>query len=84
VDTPDDSLRAGALAERALRRAGLTQRVAKLLAGHGVRGPDELWSLTLTSSARSPGLRSLIKAIPGCGPQTASEIEAWWERGPGR
>jgi hypothetical protein len=87
VDTPDDSLcdetqRAVAHAERTLRSAGLSAQAAKLLAGHGVRRPDELWSMTLTSSANSLGLRSLLKAIPGCGPKTATEIEDWWERGP--
>lgn len=85
MDTPDDisaALLATAQAERALRGAGLTARAAKLLADHGVRGPDELWAMTLTSSAGSQGLRSLVKAIPGCGTQTATEIEDWWERGP--
>jgi hypothetical protein len=84
VDQPDDSLslRATAHAERALRSAGLSVQAAKLLAGHGVRGPDELWSMTLTSSASSSGLRSLLEAIPGCRPRTATEIEDWWERGP--
>jgi hypothetical protein len=82
VDTSDDSLRTTAQAERALRSAGLPAQAAKLLAKHGVRGPDELWSMTLTSSANSPGLRSLLQAIPGCTPQAATEIEDWWERGP--
>ena len=85
VQTPDDireSLFAAAHAERALRSAGLPAQAAKLLAGQGVRGPDELWSMTLTSSAGSPGLRALVKAIPGCGPQMATAIEDWWERGP--
>jgi hypothetical protein len=82
VDTPDDSLLAAARAERALRNAGLPAQAAKLLAGHGVRGPDELWSMTLTSSSNSLGLRSLLKAIPGCRPKTATEIEDWWARGP--
>lgn len=85
MDTPDDmrdSLLATAHAERALRSAGLSAQAARLLARHGVRGPDELRSMTLTSSARSPGLRSLIEAIPGCRPRTATEIEDWWERGP--
>lgn len=82
MDTPDDSLRATAHAERALRSAGLSPQAARLLARHGVRSPDELWALTLTSSAASPGLRSLLKALPGCRPKTATEIEDWWERGP--
>jgi hypothetical protein len=69
-------------AERGLRNAGLSARAAKLLAAHGVQGPDELWAMTLTSSAGSLGLRALLKAIPGCSVQTASEIEGWWERGP--
>jgi hypothetical protein len=82
VDTPDDSHRGGGHAERALRSAGLSVQAARLLARHGVRGPDALWSMTLTSSANSPGLRSLLEAIPGCRPTTATEIEDWWERGP--
>lgn len=85
MDTPDEmreSLLATDGAERTLRNAGLSARAAKLLAGHGVRRPDELWAMTLTSSAGSPGLRALLDAIPGCGPQTASEIVDWWERGP--
>lgn len=82
MDTPDDSLRAASHAERALRSAGLSVQAAKLLARHGVRGPDELWAMTLTSSANHTGLRSLLKSIPGCRPKTATEIEDWWERGP--
>jgi hypothetical protein len=82
VDTPDDSLRGAGHAERALRSAGLSVQAAKLLARHGVRSPDELWAMTLTSSASSSGLRSLLAALPGCRPKTATEIEDWWERGP--
>jgi hypothetical protein len=82
VDTSDDSLRAIAQAERALQGAGLPPSAARLLARHGVRGPDELWSMTLTSSATHAGLRSLLDAIPSCRPKTRTEIEAWWERGP--